>query len=185
MNLSETFDSSWTLFLDRDGVINIHLPNDYVKHPHEFTFNDGVCEALRDLSHIFGRIVVVTNQRGISRGIMTVTDLQRVHRYMLDEIHAAGGRIDGIYFCPHDTDANCICRKPKTGLALQAKEMYPDIDFSKSIIVGDSVSDMMFGKNCGMILAYVSGHDGESYENVPVFTSLADFRNSITRKKEV
>jgi D-glycero-D-manno-heptose 1,7-bisphosphate phosphatase len=183
MNFSETFDSSWTLFLDRDGIINVYLPDDYVKHPSEFSFNDGVLEALHDLSHVFGRIVIVTNQRGIARGLMTIDDLQRVHEFMLGEITAAGGRIDGIYFCPHDRDTGCTCRKPKTGLALQAKEAYPEIDFSKSIIVGDSVSDMKFGQNCGMMRAFVSGHDGETYEDVPVFISLADFRDSITGKE--
>jgi D-glycero-D-manno-heptose 1,7-bisphosphate phosphatase len=183
MNFSETFDASWTLFLDRDGIINVYLPDDYVKHPREFAFNDGACDAIRDLSKIFNRVVVVTNQRGVARGLMTLDDLQRVHEYMLGEIRAAGGRIDGIYFCPHDRDDNCACRKPKTGLALQAKEMYPDIDFKKSIIVGDSVSDMKFGENCGMRLAYVAGHDGEAYGDTPVFSSLADFRDSVIGKE--
>ncbi|MCS7308445.1 MAG: HAD-IIIA family hydrolase, partial [Aquificaceae bacterium] len=79
-------------------------------------------------------------------------DLEEIHNYMTLEIEKAGGRIDGVFFCPHDYEKEaCYCRKPNIGLALQAKEVFPDIDFSKSIVVGDSVSDMEFAKRIGAI----------------------------------
>jgi D-glycero-D-manno-heptose 1,7-bisphosphate phosphatase len=175
----KNIDNSWTLFLDRDGVINVYLSDDYVKMVSEFAFNDGVLEALRDLSPVFGRIIVVTNQRGIARGLMSADDLNIVHDYMLKEIRGAGGRIDGIFHCPHDRTDNCECRKPKTGQAIQAKKMFPEIDFSKSIMLGDSFSDMGFGINCGMHLAYIPGHDGAEYKDTPIFSSLSDFSKYI------
>jgi D-glycero-D-manno-heptose 1,7-bisphosphate phosphatase len=176
----ERIDRTWTLFLDRDGVVNVYLPDDYVKNVGEFAFVEGAPEALRDLSKVFGRIVIVTNQRGIARGIMSEDDLTAVHEYMLGTIRSAGGRIDGIFHCPHDRNGGCDCRKPLPGLALQAKRKFPEIDFAKSIMLGDSFSDMELGKSCGMELAYIPGHDGPVRDDAQIFASLADFSRYIT-----
>lgn len=152
-------DKSWALFLDRDGVINKRLIDDYVKNLEEFEFLAGVPEAISEFSEIFGRIFIVTNQRGISRNIMTEADLNIVHKYMLNEISNAGGKIDKIYFCPHDRNTGCGCRKPDTGMALNAKQDFPEIDFNKSIMVGDSSSDIQFGKNAGMLTIKVTSEE--------------------------
>ncbi|OGI00047.1 MAG: hypothetical protein A2Y25_09055 [Candidatus Melainabacteria bacterium GWF2_37_15] len=149
-------DSSWSLFLDRDGVINKRLIDDYVKHTGEFEFLSGVLDAIAKFSGIFGKIFVVTNQRGIARGLMTVDDLKLVNDYMLQEIQKSGGKIDKVYFCPHDRGEDCGCRKPDIGMALQARQEFPDVDFSKSIMVGDSTSDMEFGKKAGMIIVRIT-----------------------------
>lgn len=149
-------DRSWTLFLDRDGVINKRLIDDYVKNIREFEFLPGVQEALAEFAKVFGRIFVVTNQRGIARGLMTEHDLHLVNEYMLAELQKAGGRIDKVYYCPHDRDENCGCRKPAIGMALKAKQDYPEIDFSKAIMIGDSPSDIEFGENAGMRTIYVA-----------------------------
>lgn len=154
-------DKTWTLFLDRDGVINKRLIDDYVKHIGEFEFLPGVCEAIARFSKLFGKVFVVTNQRGIARGLMTVEDLRAVNDFMLEGIAKAGGRIDGIYFCPHDRNAGCGCRKPDIGMALAAKRDFPEIDFVKSIMVGDSGSDIEFGKNAGMITVKITDEQGE------------------------
>ena len=148
-------DSSWTLFLDRDGVINKRLIGDYVKTIAEFELIDGVAEAIAKASGIFGKIVVVTNQQGIGKGIMTARNLSDIHAYCLQMINEAGGRIDGFYFAPELANAGSALRKPDTGMALQAKAEFPEIDFSKSVMVGDSVSDMQFGKNLGMKTVFV------------------------------
>ncbi len=150
-------DKSWTLFLDRDGVINVRLIDDYVKNIGEFEFMPGVPEAIAKLSKIFGRVFVVTNQRGIARKLMTIEDLRQVNDYMLDGVKKAGGRINRIYFCPHDRNEGCGCRKPDTGMALQAKKEFPEVDFKKSIMVGDSTSDLEFGKNAGMYTVHING----------------------------
>lgn len=149
-------DSTWTLFLDRDGVINRRLPGDYVKRLDEFVFLDGVLPALAVFHRRFGRIIVVTNQQGIGKGLMTEAQVAAVHRYMLRAIRDSGGRIDAVYHCPALESAGDPCRKPRTGMALQAKADFPAIDFSRSLMVGDSLSDMEFGSALGMVNVLVT-----------------------------
>lgn len=148
-------DKSWTLFLDRDGVINKRLVDDYVKSWTEFTFEYYVLEAIVKFSEIFGKIFIVTNQQGIAKGLMTENDLKSVHNQMIAEVKRVGGRIDGIYFCPHGAADGCSCRKPKTGMALQAKAKFPEIDFTKSIMVGDSPSDIEMGHRLSMKTVFI------------------------------
>ena len=143
-----------TLFLDRDGVINKQRPNDYVKSPDEFVFIEGVTEALKLLSPYFKHILIVTNQRGVGRGLMTLEDLTKVHTHMLQTINASGGRIDHIYFCT-STDNSNPDRKPNTGMALQAKHDFPDIDFTDSWLAGDSRSDIQFANRVGIKAALI------------------------------
>jgi histidinol-phosphate phosphatase family protein len=138
-----------TLFLDRDGVINRLRPNDYVKCWEEFEFLPGVFEAFAKWNKHFRHIIVVTNQRGVGKGLMTENDLNEIHSRMITEIEKHGGRIDKIYYCTalNDDDVN---RKPNIGMALQAKHDFPDIDFSKSLMIGDSEGDMKFAENLEM-----------------------------------
>ena len=148
------FDKSWTLFLDRDGVINIEKDMDYINYWSEFTFYHGVLRAIAKLSHVFGRIVVVTNQKGVAKGLTNEVELGLIHGNMIKEIEAAGGRIDAVFYCPdmEDTSPN---RKPNPGMAYLAKAAFPEIDFSKSIMVGNNKSDLHFGRNAGMKTVYV------------------------------
>ena len=106
-----------TLFLDRDGVVNVRTPNDYVKTPDAWVPAEGLDEALRILSAHFQRIIVVTNQAGIGKQLMTERVSAAVHAKMFALANAAGGRIDRAYHCPHRSDAGCSCRKPATGMA--------------------------------------------------------------------
>jgi histidinol-phosphate phosphatase family protein len=145
---------NWTLFLDRDGVINRRINNDYVKKVEEFEFLEGVVECLVYCSKIFQRIIVVTNQQGIGKGLMSEDDLNKVHNFMLSEIHKSGGQIDQVYFSPFLESDKSNSRKPAIGMASKAKHDFPEIDFSRSIMVGDSFSDMMFGKNAGMFTVF-------------------------------
>lgn len=157
MNLKNlNIDKSWTLFLDRDGVINKKLDNDYVKHWMEFEFNEGSLVALRKLNHVFGKLVVVTNQQGIGKRLYRVEDLEIIHKNMQYEIAYHGGRIDKVYFSPYLQEENHPSRKPGIGMALEAKKDFPDINFEKSVMVGDSMSDMQFGRTCGMITVFIS-----------------------------
>ncbi|HSA07079.1 MAG TPA: HAD family hydrolase [Candidatus Gastranaerophilales bacterium] len=171
-------DNSWTLFLDRDGVINKRLVDDYVKNIDEFEFLPGTKEAIAKLSGIFGKVFVVTNQRGIAKQLMTVEDLNIINDFMLKEVEKAGGKIDKVYFCPHERDVNCGCRKPDIGMAFQAKKDFSSVDFSKSIMVGDSLSDLAFGKNAGMITVYITKNEFEGIKA----DSLLEFANIIERK---
>ena len=150
----KTIDKSWTLFLDRDGVINHEKHMAYVTNYLEFQFYDGVKEALKNLSNCFGRMIVVTNQRGVERMLMTEEDLLGLHKKMLADIEEAGGKIDAIFYCTSLDDAHPD-RKPQPGMAYLAKESYPDIDLSKSVMIGNNLSDMQFGRNAGMYTVFV------------------------------
>ncbi len=143
-------DSSWTLFLDRDGVLNRKIDGGYVLGPSMLEILPGVPQAVASLAKRFGIIVIVTNQRGIGRGLMTRDDLERIHHSMQEAIVREGGRIDAIFACTHDLGDGCECRKPRTGLALMAKAQMPSIDFARSFLVGDSDSDIALGKALGM-----------------------------------
>lgn len=138
------------LFLDRDGVINRRLPGAYVKSWDQFEFLEGVLEALALLAPIFHPIVVVTNQQGIGKGLMTAEALELVHQKMLEAVTTANGRIDAIYYCGALSTQQPNCRKPNPFMANQAKKKFTQLKFSDSFIVGDSISDMAFGANLGM-----------------------------------
>ena len=150
MKLPFHIDKTWTLFLDRDGVINLHYPNDYVKNWDEFIFLEGAAKAICVLSHYFKRVIVVTNQQGVAKGLMTQQDLDFIHDEMRKEIRKEGGNIHAVYAATAMASPNNTMRKPATGMALQAKKDFEGLDFSKSIMVGDSVSDLQFGRNAGM-----------------------------------
>ena len=148
-------DTSWTLFLDRDGVINKKLDGDYVKTIDEFEFLPYALEAIKLFSSHFHRVVIVTNQQGISKRLMTEDDLHKVHQHLLQEVQNFGGRIDAIYHAPQLAEENSIMRKPNIGMALKAKEEFSSIDFKKSIMVGDSISDMEFARNAKMFAVLI------------------------------
>jgi histidinol-phosphate phosphatase family protein len=145
----KNINSSWTLFIDRDGVVNDEKQLDYIHTWDEFKFYEGVKEAFKIFNEKFGIIIMVTNQRGVAKGVTKIEDLHLIHKNMLHEIEDAKGRIDHIYFCTEMESEN---RKPNPGMGLQAKKDYPDIDLSKSIMIGNTLSDMKFGRNLGVAI---------------------------------
>ena len=149
-------DRSWALFLDRDGVINERIPDDYVRNAGEFKLLPGVIEALQIANNLFKTIVVVTNQQGIGKGLMTECNLSEVHDYCLQLIAEGGGRIDRFYFAPNLWQENSALRKPNTGMALLAQHDFPWIDFHRAVMIGDSDSDIQFGLQLGMKTIYIS-----------------------------
>ena len=178
--LDLNINSKWTLFLDRDGVINRRLLGAYVSSREEFTFEPHCLDALKLLASLFSRILVVTNQQGIGKDLMSETQLEAVHQYFLERVAETEGRIDGIYYCPELAAAKSSCRKPNSGMALQAQIDFPEIDFSRSIMVGDSISDMEFGQNLGMKTVFIEGKTEEEdrakgLEVDARFSSLWDF----------
>ena len=145
-----------TLFLDRDGVINKKLEQRYVTNFDEFVFVKNSDIAIRKLHKIFKRILVVTNQQGIGKGIMTEDDLNLLHLQMQRELSIDFDLIDKIYFCPCLEVDNCNCRKPKTGMLENAKLDFPDMKIENSFLVGDSDSDIIAGKKFGLSTIKVS-----------------------------
>ncbi len=156
-----TIDPSWTLFLDRDGVINRRLPGAYVRHWGEWEWEYRVLNTLPLLTDFFSRTLVVTNQQGIGKGLMTEEDLDLIHQRLLAEVEAVGGQIDKIYHCPDLASKPDHGRKPRRAMADQARADFPAIDFERSIMVGDSRSDLLFGKKLGMYTVLIESNPEE------------------------
>jgi D-glycero-D-manno-heptose 1,7-bisphosphate phosphatase len=142
-------DNGWTLFLDRDGVINYENPGTYVRNWDEFIFYPQAPENIAYFNKRFHHVILATNQRGVTKGIMTIKDLEDIHANMLKGIVEKGGKIDRIYYCL-DAELSSPCRKPNPGMAFQAAKDFPEINLKKSVMIGNNISDMQFGKNAGM-----------------------------------
>ena len=169
-----------TLFLDRDGVLNKRIVDGYVTCPEEFRFLPGVLEAMSLLRPLFDRIILVSNQQGVGKGLFSMFALEDVHDYMQMHLEEHNTPLDAIYVCPHLASEHCDCRKPNIGMALQAKRDFPDIDFSKSLMVGDSASDMLFAANAGIVPVSV-GDDPECQKlSLWRFADLLDFAKNIS-----
>jgi histidinol-phosphate phosphatase family protein len=150
-------DQTWTLFLDRDGVINKRVPNEYITKWEDFRLEPKAIEAIVAASNIVKYVIVVTNQAGLQKQLMTEEALLDIHQKLMSAVAEKGGKIAEIYYCPHKAFTRCGCRKPAIGMGTQAKIDFPDLDFSKSIMVGDSISDIEFGKALGMKTVLVEG----------------------------
>ncbi len=139
-----------TIFLDRDGVINRKAADgDYVKSWEEFDFLPGALDALCLFAQFHVRVVVLTNQRGVALGRYSLSDLAKIYDNMVATVEAVGGRLDDIYFCPHDIGV-CNCRKPAPGLLREALADYPDIVPDQSPFLGDSLSDLEAARAAGV-----------------------------------
>lgn len=184
MKLNELqIDKSWSLFLDRDGVINKRLIDDYVKNTNDFELIEGVAESIAKFNEIFSHIFIVTNQQGIGKGLMSDADLAEIHSFMLKEFQKNGGFIDKIYYCPFRKEENSKYRKPEIGMALHAKKDFPEVSFKKSIMVGDTLNDMKFGKRAGMKTVLISEDQKLIDTNFKLidfnYNSLSDFYNDL------
>lgn len=139
----------WCLFLDRDGVINTRIMDGYVRSWDEFHFEPGVLDALAILAAWAPRIVVVTNQQGVGKGLMDQASLDDIHSRMTAAVASAGGRLDAVLSCPHLASDDCPCRKPRPGLALDELSAHPTLEGALSIMVGDTPSDIEMGRRLG------------------------------------
>ena len=146
----ERFDDDLFLFLDRDGVLNEQIKGDYVRTWGQWRWKADALTNLRQAAARYKRIFLVTNQQGVGKGLFTQADLDGIHARMMADIRAAGGRIDKIYTCTDLADSGSVNRKPEIGMALQAKRDFPEVDFTRSVMIGDSESDMLFAYKAGM-----------------------------------
>ncbi len=161
-------DPNTTLFLDRDGVINVRKIDGYLSRWEDFHFIDDADQALVGLADIFKRIIVVTNQQGIDKGVTTVFEVEHLHYCLQHHICSIGGRIDHIYFCPTHRLYNPNCRKPNPGMALQAKRDYPEIDFTNALMVGDFSSDIEMGHRLKMTTVFINNTSSEWESDAPI-----------------
>ena len=175
-------DKNWTLFIDRDGVVNHEKLDGYILNWNEFKFYEGSPGAFKQFAEKFGKIIIVSNQRGVGRDLMTENDLLNIHQNMQQEIGKAGGRIDNIYYCT-STDDKHSNRKPNPGMAFCAKKDIPSLDLSRSIILGNKPSDMKFGRAAGMYTVFVkTTNPGQPFPDPDidlVVDSLAEFAKAL------
>jgi len=149
------------VFLDRDGVINRKPPEgQYVTRWEDFHILPGVIEGIALLNRSGFFVIVVTNQRCIAKGLITVAELEEMHKRMSEIFARGGATIDGIYYCPHEMEPSCSCRKPAPGMLLDAAHSH-SIELPASWMIGDSDIDMEAGRNAGCKTARLLAETGE------------------------
>jgi len=171
-----------TVFLDRDGVLNEKMPEGrYVASRADFHLLPGVADAIGRLNRTGVRVVVVSNQRGIALGLYTAADVNDLHSALQELLAHHGAHVDGFYFCPHDK-GQCNCRKPLPGLFEQAVAEFPEIAAATSVLIGDSLSDIEFGRRLGMLTVFIEGAPERRKPGAEAALELADLRfPSLTR----
>ncbi len=177
------------IILDRDGVINEDSA-DYIKSPEEWIPIPGSLEAIARLCRAEFRIVIITNQSGVGRGLFTIDMLNRIHTRMLEHIRQKGGEIDAIMICPHTPEDNCDCRKPKPGMFLELAQRLK-INLNQVPAIGDSLRDIEAARTAnaapvlvrtGYGLRTIESSNREGLADVPVFDNLAEFTNDFLRR---
>ncbi len=169
------------IFLDRDGVINYDYG--FIYKWSEFKFIDGVIKALQILTNYGFKIFIITNQSGIARGFYSTNDLEILHKQMLNYLSKRSININEVFYCPHHEKGkskeyaiNCLCRKPKPGMLLLAKDKY-NINMKESYLVGDKISDLQAGWNAGVRCCYLVRKNGT--DNYPKFESFIYYANDL------
>jgi histidinol-phosphate phosphatase family protein len=173
-------DSSWCLFLDRDGVINERIWNGYVLNYEQFVFKANSLKALKFLTHYFSHTIIVTNQQCVSKNLITIKELDEIHDQMLTEITEHGGKINSIFAATEEKGEIPYRRKPNKKMGIEAQNQFPNIDFTKSIMVGDTDSDIEFGKNLGMKTILIKSDEKNTIQadfNISNLIELIDFIN--------
>ena len=163
-----------TVFLDRDGVINFDSP-DYIKSWEAFRFIPGSLEAIARLTRAGIAVIVITNQSAVNRGMISLEELETMHRRMRRAVADSGGHITDIFFCPHRPDENCDCRKPKPGMILTARDHH-GLDLASAVMVGDSAKDILTGRaaGCGATVLVKTGNGEAAMQSLAKKGTLPD-----------
>lgn len=167
-------DPSWTLFFDRDGTLNKRLIGTYVMDWDQFEFLEDAIEGFAELSQSFVHTFIVTNQQGIGKELMTHDKLKDIHNQMMERLIVNGGRIDEIYYCPDLASEDPFSRKPNPGMAIQAATDFPNVIFEKSIMIGDTQSDMEFGQRLGMKTVLIRDKENQNVASDLKINKLTD-----------
>lgn len=177
------------VLLDRDGVIN-HDDVGYIKSVNEWIPISGSLEAITMFNENGFKVIVITNQSGIGRGLYDEPAMQEIHREMLKRVKQLGGKIENIYFCPHDPDAKCLCRKPEPGMFKAFSKDY-DRQLNDLYYVGDKLSDLQAAKAAGAKSILVKTGKGEQtlaenpQINSPIFENLYEAAKFIIAEKKL
>ena len=154
------------VILDRDGTIN-HDSDEYIKSPEEWRALPGALEAISRLNHAGFHVVIATNQSGLGRGLMDVAALNAIHKRMIKQLAAVGGRVDAIFYCPHAPTDGCTCRKPMPGLIEQIAERF-GLEMRGVSFVGDTLNDMMAATAAGCVPHLVLTGKSEALRGQPL-----------------
>lgn len=165
-----------TVFLDRDGVLNEKMPEgQWVTRLADFHVFPGVPEAIARLNRAQLRVIVVSNQRGIALGLFSAADVETIQAEFQRILQAHAAHIDGFYFCPHDR-LECNCRKPLPGMFEQARRHFPEISAATSMMIGDSLADIEFGRRLGMRTVFIEGKIERRKPGAEKAAEIADSR---------
>jgi len=177
---------SKAVFLDRDGVINRKAPEgEYVTRWEDMVFLPGVVEAIRAVRHAGFLVIVISNQRCVAKGLLSVGDLDSLHRRMCEKLAADGAVINAVYYCPHDSLPPCTCRKPAPGLLLEAARDQ-HIDLASSWMIGDTAGDVEAGRKAGCKTVRLQEPTEPADPDVDlVASSLADAAAQILQGEEL
>jgi D-glycero-D-manno-heptose 1,7-bisphosphate phosphatase len=150
-----------TIFLDRDGVINKEV--NYLYKIEDFEFIEGIFKACLHYQNLGYKIIIITNQSGISRGYYDESDFEKITKWMLNQFEKNNINILDVFHCPHGPDSICECRKPKPGMLLKAKTKH-NIDMKKSWMIGDKENDIKAANNAGIINTILVKSEHNVYE---------------------
>lgn len=176
------------VFLDRDGTLNVE--KHYLHKPQDFQFTENAPRAIREMNKLGFRVIVISNQSGVAKGLFSSADVEHLHRYIDSELEKYGAHISAYYYCPHHPDygAECDCRKPKTGLVERAVQDF-NIDVASSWMVGDKASDILCAQKAGVQPAFVATGYGERERHkcpgTAVFENLHEFAQFIGKQKQI
>jgi D-glycero-D-manno-heptose 1,7-bisphosphate phosphatase len=161
------------VILDRDGVINFDSP-EYIKSAEEWHAIPGSLEAIADLNRAGFLVTIATNQSGVGRAYYTLEILEQIHEKMKNELAIVGGHLDGIYFCPHKPEDNCLCRKPKPGMLIKIFEDF-GIDPKDAVFIGDSLRDLEAAQSVNCPAIFIHGNNEMQHldSEAPSFADLA------------
>src|ERR1700722_2429523 len=159
------------LFIDRDGVINRHRQNDYVLEWAQFEFIPGIIEALEELSTLSLPIIVISNQAGVGRGLLSLADLEDITSRLHERLCVCGVHLSAFYYCPHNRDEGCQCRKPKPGMLRSAAKDF-NIDLRRSLFIGDSNTDIQAAWAAGCCPLLFGHRSGSRAASEDWFTDL-------------
>jgi D-glycero-D-manno-heptose 1,7-bisphosphate phosphatase len=174
-------------FLDRDGVINRKArKGEYITRWEEVEFLPGVVEAIAALKQSGFLVIVITNQRCVAKGLITIPELECLHRRICDELARTGAVVDAVYYCPHEKQPRCSCRKPAPGMLLEAACDHR-IDLAASWTIGDSDIDIEAGRNAGCRTVRILDNIDETSDSAPdlIARSLYDAIQQILQQKEI
>ena len=180
MKLNWDIDTTWTLFLDRDGVINERILDGYILSIKDFIFKEDVLESARLLFGKFAHVFIVTNQQCVGKGLISKASLDDIHDWMSQQFIKEKAYIDEVFVATELNNKDSKRRKPNVEMGLEAQKKFPNVDFDKSIMIGDTDSDISFGQNLGMKTVLIKSEQNCQSSPDLILDSLSDLNKILS-----